>query len=75
MQYSHATYLSNWPHDVGSARFSWEGMYFGEMVMDAGIREEVIQWRHSFHAGLHDLPFEREPITPVLSKCMVMSAS
>ena len=45
VQSSHAMYLSNWPHDVGTARFSWDGTYFGEMVMDAGIREEVIRWR------------------------------
>jgi len=43
VQSSHATYSSNWPCDVRWERFSWEGMYFGEMVMDAGIREEVIR--------------------------------
>ena len=63
-----ATYLSTWPHDTGSARFSREGMHFSEIVMDAGIREDVIWCRQSLHAGLQDLPFLKAPITPVLSK-------
>ena len=37
--------------DTGSARFSQDGMYFGEMVIEARIREDVIL-RQSFHAGL-----------------------
>jgi len=68
VQSRHATYLSMWLHNTGSARFSREWMYFSEIVMDAGIREDVIQLRQSFHAGLQDLPFKKAPITPVLTE-------
>jgi len=40
-----ATYLSMWPCDTGSARFSREGMYFSGIVMDARIRADVIWCR------------------------------
>ena len=59
------TYLSTWLHDPGSARFSREGMYFSEIVIDSGIREDVIWCRQLFHVGLRDLPFKKAPITPV----------
>ena len=63
-----ATYLSMWLHDTGPARFSREGMLFSEIVMDTKIREDVIQCRQSFHVGLQDLPFKKDPITLVLSE-------
>ena len=44
-------------------------------MTDAGISEGVIWRRQSFHTGLRDLPFEEAPITPVLSKNTMMSAS
>ena len=50
-------------------------MYFGEMVMEAGIMEVVIQRMQSLHAELHDLPFENTQMTPVLSEHTTMSAS
>ena len=61
-------YLSMWPHETGSDRLSREGTYTGEIVKDAGIREEVIWCRQSLRVGLWDLPFEKAPITPVLSE-------
>ena len=63
------------PCNTGSARFSLDGMYFSQTLMEAGIREEVIQQRQSFCAGFQDLLFEKAPITPVLSEWTVMSAS
>ena len=46
-------------HDMGSARFSQDETYFGEMVMHAGIREEVIRWMQLLRAWLQDFPFEK----------------
>ena len=59
-------------HDTGSARFSQDGTYTGEIMIDAGISGDIIQQRQLFHAGLQDLLFEKASITAVLSERIVM---
>jgi len=60
-------FLSMWPCDTGSTRFSREGMYLSEIVMDSGIREDVIQCRQSFCVDC-EIYHWRRPLSPVLSE-------